>query len=38
MARDRAKRPEAKALRLFVAFEIPEEVRRKLADAVEPLR
>ena len=38
MARDRAKRPEAKGLRLFVAFEIPEEVRRKLADAVEPLR
>lgn len=38
MARDRANRPEAKALRLFVAFEVPEEVRAKIAEAVGPLR
>lgn len=38
MARDRASRPEAKPLRLFVAIEVPEEVRARLAEAVAPLR
>ena len=38
MARDRASRPEAKPLRLFVAVEVPEEVRSALADAVAPIR
>ena len=38
MARDRASRPEAKPLRLFVAVEVPERVRTALAEAVEPLR
>jgi 2'-5' RNA ligase len=38
MARDRASRPEAKPLRLFVAFEVPEAVRSDLARAVQPLR
>ena len=38
MARDRASRPEAKPLRLFVAVEVPQEVRDALAEAVAPLR
>lgn len=38
MARDRASRPEAKPLRLFVAVEVPEPVRAALADAVAPVR
>src|SRR5436309_16108362 len=38
MARDRASRPEAKPLRLFVAADIPEDVRSGLAGAVSPLR
>jgi 2'-5' RNA ligase len=38
MARDRASRPEAKPLRLFVAFEVPEGVRERLAGTVAPLR
>lgn len=38
MARDRASRPEAKPLRLFVAVEVPEEVRAMLAEVVGPLR
>ncbi|HJS49569.1 MAG TPA: RNA 2',3'-cyclic phosphodiesterase [Gaiellaceae bacterium] len=38
MARDSASRPEAKRLRLFVAVEVPEEVRSALAEAVAPLR
>jgi 2'-5' RNA ligase len=38
MARDRASRPEAKPLRLFVAAEVPEDVRTAVADAVAPLR
>ena len=38
MARDRASRPEAKPIRLFVAVEIPEEIRGALADAVTPVR
>jgi 2'-5' RNA ligase len=37
MARDRASRPEAKPLRLFVAADIPEEIRKTLATATEPL-
>ncbi|HKE54337.1 MAG TPA: RNA 2',3'-cyclic phosphodiesterase [Actinomycetota bacterium] len=38
MARERASRPEAKPLRLFVATEAPEGVRAALAGAVAPLR
>ena len=38
MARDRASRPEAKPLRLFVAAEVPEDVRSAVAEAVAPLR
>ena len=38
MARDRAARPEAKPLRLFVAFEVPEAVRSDLSRAVGPIR
>jgi 2'-5' RNA ligase len=38
MARDRASRPEAKPLRLFVATEVPEDVRAAVAGAVAPLR
>ncbi len=38
MARDRASRPGAKPLRLFVAVEVPEEVRAALAEAVAPVR
>jgi RNA 2',3'-cyclic 3'-phosphodiesterase len=38
MARDRAARPEATPQRLFVAFDLPEDVRTDLAHAVEPLR
>jgi RNA 2',3'-cyclic 3'-phosphodiesterase len=38
MARDRASRPEAKPLRLFVAFEVPDAVRSDLARTVGPLR
>jgi 2'-5' RNA ligase len=38
MARDRASRPGAKPLRLFVAIEIPESVRRLVADSVGPVR
>lgn len=38
MARDRASRPEAKPLRLFVAAEVPEDVRAAVAHAVSPLR
>jgi RNA 2',3'-cyclic 3'-phosphodiesterase len=38
MARDRASRPEAKMLRLFVATEVPEDVRAAVAGAVAPLR
>jgi RNA 2',3'-cyclic 3'-phosphodiesterase len=36
MARDRAARPEARPLRLFVATDVPSEVRQRLADAVRP--
>jgi 2'-5' RNA ligase len=38
MARDRASRPEAKPLRLFVAAEVPAEVRELVARAVAPIR
>jgi RNA 2',3'-cyclic 3'-phosphodiesterase len=38
MARDRASRPEAKPLRLFVATLVPGDVRLALADAVAPIR
>lgn len=38
MARDRASRPDAKPLRLFVAIEVPLEVRELLASAVAPWR
>jgi 2'-5' RNA ligase len=38
MARDRASRPEARPLRLFVAFDVPEGVRDAVGDAVAPWR
>jgi 2'-5' RNA ligase len=38
MARDRATRPEAKALRLFVAVDVPEDVKVGLAARVAPFR
>lgn len=38
MARDRASRPEAKRLRLFVAVEVPEPVRDLVAGAIAPWR
>jgi 2'-5' RNA ligase len=38
MARDRASRPEARSLRLFVAIEVPPEATRAVETAVGPLR
>ncbi|MGZ4150167.1 MAG: RNA 2',3'-cyclic phosphodiesterase [Actinomycetota bacterium] len=38
MPRDRSARPEAKALRLFVAVEVPSEARAAVEEAVAPLR
>jgi 2'-5' RNA ligase len=38
VARDRASRPEAKPLRLFVAVDVPEDVKTALAGAVAPFR
>ncbi len=38
MARDRASRPEAKPLRLFVALEVPAELKAAIGDAIAPLR
>jgi RNA 2',3'-cyclic 3'-phosphodiesterase len=38
MARDRAARPEARTLRLFVAVNVPAAVRNRLAEEVAPLR
>jgi len=38
MARDRASRPEAKPLRLFVAVDVPEGVRDAVESAVAPWR
>ncbi|HEX9123439.1 MAG TPA: RNA 2',3'-cyclic phosphodiesterase [Actinomycetota bacterium] len=38
MARDRASRPEARPLRLFVAVDVPEDVRALVQEAVRPTR
>jgi 2'-5' RNA ligase len=38
MARDRASRSEAKPLRLFVAIDLPEDVRALVEDGVAPVR
>ncbi len=38
MARDRAARPEAKPLRLFVAVDVPADVRDLVEEAVSPIR
>jgi RNA 2',3'-cyclic 3'-phosphodiesterase len=38
VARDRASGPEAKPQRLFVAIDVPDAVRSRLADAIVPLR
>jgi 2'-5' RNA ligase len=38
MARDRAPRPEAKPLRLFVAIDLPEDVRGLVEDGIAPVR
>ena len=38
MARDRAARPEARPLRLFIAVDVSERERERLADAVAPLK
>jgi 2'-5' RNA ligase len=38
MARDRASRPEAKPLRLFVAVDVPDRIKGELASAVAPYR
>jgi RNA 2',3'-cyclic 3'-phosphodiesterase len=38
MARDRASRPEAKPLRLFIAVDVPDRVKGEVASAVEPFR
>jgi RNA 2',3'-cyclic 3'-phosphodiesterase len=38
MARDRASRPEARPLRLFVAFDVPREVRERMAATVADVR
>ena len=38
MARDRADRPEARPLRLFVAVDVPQEVKTGLAATVAPFR
>jgi RNA 2',3'-cyclic 3'-phosphodiesterase len=38
VGRDRAARPEAKPLRLFVAADVPDDVRANVAEAVGPLR
>ena len=38
MARDRASRPEARPLRLFVAADVPDEVRAWLDAAIDPVR
>lgn len=38
MARDRAARPEAKPLRLFVAAEVPDEAKRVVDGAIVPIR
>ncbi len=38
MARDRASRPEAKPLRLFIAIDLPEDVRTLVEGGVAPVR
>lgn len=38
MARDRSRRPDAKALRLFVAVEVSDEAKAAAGDAIAPLR
>ena len=38
MGRDRAARPEAKPLRLFVAVDVPDDIRAEVAGALTPLR
>ena len=38
MARDRASRPEARPLRLFVAVDVPQGVRSRLDAAIAPIR
>jgi 2'-5' RNA ligase len=38
MARDRGSRPEAKPLRLFVAFEVPDDAQDAVDTAIAPLR
>jgi RNA 2',3'-cyclic 3'-phosphodiesterase len=38
LARDRSSRPEAKPLRLFVAVDLPEEVKSQLAASLRPFR
>lgn len=38
MARDRASRPEAKSLRLFVAVDVPGSVRDLVQEAIAPVR
>jgi len=37
-ARDRSAKPEARALRLFVAVNIPDDVKAGVAEAIEPFR
>ncbi|HEX2088968.1 MAG TPA: RNA 2',3'-cyclic phosphodiesterase [Actinomycetota bacterium] len=38
MARDRSSRPEAKPLRLFIAVDVPEDVKSRLAASLDPFR
>jgi 2'-5' RNA ligase len=38
MARDRASRPEAKPLRLFIAVDVPDRIKGNVASAIEPYR
>src|SRR5436305_14388948 len=38
MGRDRSLRPEAKALRLFIAVDVPAEVKARLAATVAPFQ
>jgi 2'-5' RNA ligase len=38
MARDRAARPEAKPIRLFVAVDVPESARNRVAEVIAPFR
>jgi 2'-5' RNA ligase len=38
VARDRSSRPEAKPLRLFIAVDVPEDVKAALAGAIDPFR